>query len=238
MSIRRAVPILGLLLGLVVLNACATKKYVKQEVAATQADLTKKIDEEASKRADLGNQVGELASLNKKNSGRIDTVESNLNNAVKAEDAKIEDAKNTGARAGETANSALANSKENSAAISNRYNYSVKSTEVVNFKLGSAKLDEKAKATLEGVAKTLAADKLLKLELQGYTDSTGGAEYNLHLSDQRVESVLRYMVGDLKVELFRINTVGLGEANPVDSNKTRDGREKNRRVELRILAVK
>ncbi len=238
MSIRRAVPILGLLLGLVALNACATKKYVKQEVAATQADLTKKIDEEASKRADLGNQVGELASLNKKNSGRIDTVEGNLDRAVKAADVKIEDAKSTGTRAGETANTALTNSKENSTAILNRENYTVRSTEVVNFKSGSAKLDEKAKATLESVAKTLGADKLLKLELEGFTDSVGGAALNLRLSDQRVESVIRYLVGDLKVDLFRIYTLGLGEANPVDSNKTRDGRAKNRRVELRVLAVK
>ena len=238
MSIRRAVPILGLLLGLVVLNACATKKYVKQEVAATQADLTKKIDEEASKRSDLGNQVQELASLNKKNSGRIDTVEGNLDQAVKTLDPKIEDARNTGARAGETANTALSNSKENSAAIRNRNNYTVSSTETVNFKSGSSKLDEKAKATLESVAKTVAADKLLELELQGFTDSVGDATFNLRLSDQRVESVLRYLVGDLKVDLYRIHTLGLGEESPVDDNKTRDGRAKNRRVEVRILAVK
>ncbi len=238
MFVRRVVPILCLILGLAFLSACATKKYVKQEVSATQADLTKKIDAEASRRSELGNQVQELSSLNKRNSGRIDTVEGNLDKAVKTLDPKIDDAKKTGVEARETANVALNNSKENATAILNRNNYSIVSTDTVNFKSGSATLDEKAKATLEGVAKNVAGNKNLTVELQGFTDSVGDAASNLRLSDRRVESVIRYLVGDLKVDLYRISTVGLGEANPADSNKTRDGRAKNRRVDIRTLGVK
>ena len=238
MFTRRAVCILSLLLGLVFLNSCATKKFVKQEVAATQADLTNKIDKEASQRAELGNQVQELATLNKRNSGRIDTVESNLDGAVKTINPKIDDAKKTGAEAQQTANTALNNSNENTTAIRNRNNYTVTSTDAVYFKSGSHSLDEKAKATLEGVAKTVAADKNLLLELQGYTDSVGDANYNLRLSDLRVTSVLRYLVSNLKVDQYRVSTLGLGQENPADSNKTRDGRAKNRRVEIRVLGVK
>jgi len=238
MFTRRAVCILSLLLGLVFLNSCATKKYVKQEVTATQADLTKKIDQEASRRADLGNQVQELATLNKRNSGRIDTVEGNLDSAVKTLNPKIDEAQKTGTEAGQTANTALNNSKENATAILNRNNYTVESTDAVYFKSGSHALDDKAKATLEGVAKTVAADRNLVVELQGYTDSVGEASYNLGLSDLRVASVLRYLVSNLKVEQHRVSKLGLGEENPADSNKTRDGRAKNRRVEIRVLGVK
>jgi len=238
MFTRRAVCILSLLLGLVFLNACATKKFVKQEVAATQADLTKKIDQEASRRSDLGNQVQELATLNKRNSGRIDTVEGNLDKAVKTLDPKIDEAKKTGVDAQQTANTALNNSKENTTAILNRNNYAVVSTDAVFFKSGSHALDDKAKATLEGLAKTIAENKKLVLELQGYTDSVGDANFNLSLSDLRVESVLRYLVSNLKVDLYRVSQLGLGEENPADSNKTRDGRAKNRRVEVRVLGVK
>jgi outer membrane protein OmpA-like peptidoglycan-associated protein len=238
MFTRRAVPILGLLLGLALLNGCATKKYVKQEVAATQADLSKKIDEEASRRVDLGNQVAELSSLNKKNSAHIDSVEGNLDKAVKTLDPKIDDAKKTGVEARETANVALGNTKENATAIQNRNNYAIVSTDAVYFKSASATLDEKGKATLENVAKTVIANKNLVLELQGFTDSVGDASYNLRLSEQRVESVLRYLVSNLKVDLYRVSKLGLGADNPADSNKTRDGRAKNRRVEVRVLGVK
>ncbi|MBT8132369.1 MAG: OmpA family protein, partial [Gammaproteobacteria bacterium] len=68
----------------------------------------------------------------------------------------------------------------------------------------------------------------------GYTDTTGEASYNLDLSQRRAESVRRYLIskganGD------KISAKGYGEANPIFDNSTRPGRQKNRRVELRIL---
>ncbi len=72
------------------------------------------------------------------------------------------------------------------------------------------------------------------IELQGFTDSTGSESYNINLSQRRAENVLRYLVSK-NVPLFRVSIVGLGEANPVADNKTRAGRDQNRRVEVRIL---
>jgi chemotaxis protein MotB len=238
MHLRKLFLVVGALAALALLNGCATKKYVKQEVSTTQSDLSKRIDQEASKRGDLSNQVQELASLNKRNSGRIDEVESNLSKSISGLDPKIEDAKRTGLEARSTADAALASSKENSTAILNRNNYTVTGTESVFFKSGSARLDDAGKSTLDGVAKTIAGNKNLLLELQGFTDSVGDAAANLRLSERRVDTVLRYLVADLKVDLFRIAKLGLGEANPAESNKTRDGRAKNRRVEVRVLGVK
>jgi OmpA-OmpF porin, OOP family len=238
MSIRRALPILTLSFGLVFLCSCATKKYVQQQVNTTQAELNKKIDEEASRRADLGNQVQELSSLNKQNTARIEAVNTNLGGSVKALDPKIEDAKRTGTEARDTANSALGMSKENTASIANRNNYQVMDTQAVLFKFGSTTLDDAGRQTLDSVAKTLSGDKNLLVELQGYTDSVGDPQANVQISNRRVDTVLRYLVGTAKVDLFRISSLGLGEANPVDDNKTREGRAKNRRVAVRVLSVK
>ncbi len=238
MGMRRVLPVLTVTLGLVFLCSCATKKYVQQQVNTTQAELTKKIDEEANRRADLGNQVQELSSLNKQNTSRIEEVNTTLGGAVKALDPKVDDAKRTGTEAGETANTALGMSKENSTAILNRNNYQVIDSQAVLFKFGSVNLDDAGRQTLDSVAKTLSADKNLLVELQGYTDSVGDPQYNIQISNKRVDSVIRYLVGTAKVDLFRISSLGLGEANPVEDNKTRDGRAKNRRVAVRVLGTK
>jgi outer membrane protein OmpA-like peptidoglycan-associated protein len=238
MDMRRVLPVLTVTLGLVFLCSCATKKYVQQQVNTTQAELTKKIDEEANRRADLGNQVQELSSLNKRNTARIEDVNTTLGGAVKALDPKVDDAKRTGTEARETANTALGMSKENSTAFLNRNNYQVIDSQAVLFKFGSVNLDDAGRQTLDSVAKTLSADKNLLVELQGYTDSVGDPQYNIQISNKRVDSVIRYLVGTAGVDLFRISSLGLGEANPVEDNKTRDGRAKNRRVAVRVLGTK
>jgi len=105
----------------------------------------------------------------------------------------------------------------------------------VVFKLGSAELSDVAKMSLDGIAGQVSGQwSGWMLEIQGFTDSTGSESTNASLSQRRAENVLRYLVSK-NVPLFRISIVGLGEANPVADNKTRQGREQNRRVEVRTL---
>ena len=238
MSPRRAIAVITILSGLILLSSCATKKYVRQEVATTQAELSKRIDEEASRRADLGNQVGELSALNKKNAGRIEEVQGNLNNAVKTLDPKIEDAKRTGIEAGDAAKQAMEASKQNAATFENRNNLQAIASQDILFKFGSAALDDDANTRLAEIGKLVAGNKNLLVELQGYTDSVGDAVNNIQLSSKRVENVLRYLVSEQKIDLHRISSLGLGEANPVDDNKTKEGRAKNRRVTVTVLGLK
>jgi outer membrane protein OmpA-like peptidoglycan-associated protein len=74
-----------------------------------------------------------------------------------------------------------------------------------------------------------------KFELTGYTDSTGSAELNQKLSLMRAESVKKYLVGK-GVSPGRITTNSGGSANPVGDNKTKEGRARNRRVEIHSVA--
>ena len=72
----------------------------------------------------------------------------------------------------------------------------------------------------------------LKVEVQGYTDSIGSEEYNLGLSERRAKAVEAYLESK-GVNPDAISAKGYGEANPVASNDTKEGRAKNRRVEFR-----
>ena len=70
------------------------------------------------------------------------------------------------------------------------------------------------------------------IEVQGYTDNTGDEQYNIGLSQRRAEAVERYLVSK-NIPLFRVSIVGLGKDKPVADNKTRDGRFRQIKVELR-----
>jgi len=69
--------------------------------------------------------------------------------------------------------------------------------------------------------------------VQGYTDSSGSEEYNQHLSERRAQSVFNFMVGQ-DIDPGRMYSVGYGEAHPVASNETTNGRDRNRRVEILV----
>jgi OOP family OmpA-OmpF porin len=72
-----------------------------------------------------------------------------------------------------------------------------------------------------------------RVELEGHTDSIGGDKYNQGLSERRAGSVQTYLTKN-GVDASRITTRGFGETKPIADNKTKDGRAKNRRVEIRV----
>jgi outer membrane protein OmpA-like peptidoglycan-associated protein len=71
----------------------------------------------------------------------------------------------------------------------------------------------------------------LRLTIEGYTDSTGSAEFNQTLSEKRAETVGNYLVKQGLSSDF-LTAKGLGMSNPVADNSTAEGRKKNRRVEI------
>src|SRR5258708_23177786 len=73
--------------------------------------------------------------------------------------------------------------------------------------------------------------------IQGFTDKIGTPEYNLELSRRRAEAVQTYLVAQHNIPVYRIQIVGLGKDKPVNDEKTRDHRQKNRRVEATILTA-
>jgi OOP family OmpA-OmpF porin len=104
----------------------------------------------------------------------------------------------------------------------------------VNFEFNKATLTEDSRAILLEVAKSLAANPGVRVEVGGHTDSKGTNAYNLGLSRERAKTVEDFLEAN-GVSPAQISSRGYGEARPVASNRTEEGRAQNRRVELNRL---
>ncbi|HUS24898.1 MAG TPA: OmpA family protein [Candidatus Binatia bacterium] len=104
----------------------------------------------------------------------------------------------------------------------------------VSFEFNSARLTANARVILNQVADALIAASGLQAEIGGHTDSVGSDAYNQKLSLKRARAVHDYLVAR-GVGPSRLKVKGYGESQPIASNDTDDGRELNRRVEMKIL---
>jgi len=107
----------------------------------------------------------------------------------------------------------------------------------VLFDFDKAVLKPDGKSKLDDLAAKVKGINLEVVIAIGHSDSIGADAYNQKLSVRRAESVKAYLVSK-GVEPNRIYTEGKGEKQPVASNKTKDGRQKNRRVEIEIIGTR
>lgn len=102
----------------------------------------------------------------------------------------------------------------------------------VKFMLNSSVLKTNTVSSLNAAIETLSSNPSVAVEVAGHSDSTGDAKYNLWLSQRRAEAVRTFLMNG-GIDGERITAVGYGETQPAFDNSTREGREGNRRVELR-----
>ncbi len=74
-----------------------------------------------------------------------------------------------------------------------------------------------------------------RLTVEGHTDAQGNANRNLTLSEERAQKVKSYMIDVMRIPGFRIDAAGYGDTRPIASNKTDEGRARNRRIDLIIV---
>jgi outer membrane protein OmpA-like peptidoglycan-associated protein len=96
-------------------------------------------------------------------------------------------------------------------------------------------LRDTSKENLANLAKILNKYPDTNILIEGHTDFTGPDDHNLALSKQRAEAVSFYMA-QLNVSSSRFSMKGYGEAQPIATNDTPEGRQKNRRVDIAIMA--
>jgi OOP family OmpA-OmpF porin len=106
----------------------------------------------------------------------------------------------------------------------------------VFFDFDKAELKPESFPELDRIVKVMKEKTGVEVEISGHTDAVGTEEYNLGLSERRAKAVVKYIV-DKGIEKGRINTLYLGETKPVDTNATKEGRSKNRRVEFKIVKL-
>ena len=149
----------------------------------------------------------------------------------------ISNAARGGAKAAQdTADAAIAGVNATNARISALDDYVVQSTATVNFRVNSSILSPEAKASLDEVATAAMTMKGYVIEVTGFASADGSTAKNKALSNRRAQAVIDYMVETHNVPLRRIGqSYGFGELQAVADNTTREGREQNRRVEVKLL---
>jgi OmpA-OmpF porin, OOP family len=227
-----------LLLLAISFYGCATRQYVKHEVGAVEPQIAQVRDAQAEqaeridavdRRAEDGLTAANLAAKTAETANQraiaADRMAANADRRAEAAQLDVKMAFNR--------IDTLESTFENR--ISNLDKYTLADQKAVTFKFDSDVLTKEAISRLDDIAGWIAGSKTgYVIELQGFTDSIGTEKYNFSLSERRAESVMRYLVSK-NVPLYRISIVGLGKTNPVADNKTDNGREQNRRVEVRVL---
>lgn len=107
--------------------------------------------------------------------------------------------------------------------------------EGIYFDTNKAIIKSRSRTKLDHAAKVLISFPSVSVEISGHTDDRGDDQYNLELSTRRAEAVRDYLV-ERGVERDRLQTRGVGETEPRDSNTTNRGRAKNRRIEFKLIS--
>jgi len=199
-------------------NIAATKvRFDKSNLAVAQS-----IDARVSPAEDRISAAEQNA---ERLSGQIDELMA-ISNAAKG-----------GAKAAqETADAAVAGVNATNKRISDLDDYVVQSTATINFRVGSAVLSPEGKASLDEVAAAATTLKGYMIEVTGFASSEGNKRTNKTLSERRAQAVKDYLIENHNVPLRRMSTsYGYGELQAVADNSTREGREQNRRVEVKLL---
>jgi len=103
----------------------------------------------------------------------------------------------------------------------------------INFPINSSIIDETYTHRIKEFAEFLKNNPKLKATIEGHTDYTGTEKYNQWLSERRAQSAAKALV-NYDVDASRLDTVGYGETKPVATNKTKEGRAENRRIQAVI----
>jgi OOP family OmpA-OmpF porin len=216
------IPLVSLLIAVGLLSSvgCATKKYVQNQITP------------------INNKIGELDDITAKNTNEIKTVDGKAQQGIEAANAADQKA-GSAASSADQANQAATRVGNGlnglQGTVENLDNYKPVANTTVLF--GSAKynLSKADQQALDEFAQQIGQQKHYIVQVQGYTDSVGTADYNAMLSRRRADAVIQYLAAKYNVPPYRIYIIGLGEDNPVAENRNASGRAKNRRVDVQLL---
>jgi len=221
---KRTSIVLALALTTVFSIGCSSKNYVKQQTTP------------------LVSKTNELDDMTAKNTRDIKDVDARAQAAIQTVQAKAGEVDTKALAAGKQADDAqlLANNATKRVdmlqnQVVNLDNYRVVTEASVHFAFNRDVLTKDAKAALDQLAGEISKAKGYLIAVEGGADGIGGADYNYDLSQRRANSVIQYLASQHNVPAYKIYVIGLGKDKPVETNKTADGRAKNRRVDVRLM---
>ncbi len=205
-------------------TGCATKKYVRNQMAPV-VDHAGQLDQQTAKNHRAIQDVDSRAQSGiQQAQGAADTASQNAQSATSA-----------AGSANTAANDAVHRADSLASVVGNLDNYKQTGDVTVNFGFDKSVLTKEARGQLDSFAAQLGSAQNYILEVTGGTDSTGPAQYNYQLSQRRADAVVQYLASKYNISARRFYLIGIGKDDEVASNKTADGRLKNRRVEVQLL---
>ena len=205
-------------------TGCATKKWVHTQTAPL-ADHTSQLED---KTAANGRQIRDVDSRS----------QAGIQQAQGAADTATQNAQTAGKAAGDAetaANDAVHRADSLDEVVKGLDSYKQVADVSVTFGFDKAVLTKDDKDELDSFATQLGSQKSYILEVTGGTDSTGPAQYNYDLSQRRADAVVQYLASKYAIPAHRFYLIGIGKDKEVAPNNTAEGRQKNRRVEIRLL---
>ena len=214
----------SIIASVLLLGGCATKKYVAQQVDPANAKISEVDRNQKNTQRQLEADEPKISAADEKAS----SADTRATDAIGRADAASKKSDQVRADLRNELNDRIANIDD----------YKAAGNVTVLFKFDSAKLTDDAKQQLDQLASgQVGSLKRYVVAIQGFTDSIGSVEHNLDLSRRRAEAVQTYLVSQHNMPVYRIQIVGLGKDKPVDEGKSREAREKNRRVEVTVFSA-
>lgn len=220
-------------------TGCATKNYVRQETQKTAATLSARIDnnekaiqQNTEQIKANANQISELVTLNKQTTQKLDS----LGVEIQRVDGKAGQARGVADQAQQTANRANNEVTALDERFQNRNRYTVIAEKFVYFKFNSSELEKTYEQDLIEVAGLLKSNPDAVAAVEGRTDNSGDAEYNIRLGERREDAVVRFLVVQQGVPIIKVHKMSFGEDSPIADNQSKEGRAKNRCAVVRVLA--
>ena len=210
-------------------TACATKKFVRTSVG----DVNDKLDS-------LGKSVEETQERTRRNEGHISEVDQKAQNAAQAAqqaNAAAFQASSAANAAGSKAEAAGAKADAIDKASKRLVYEVVLSEDQGNFKFGKTTLPDEAKQKIDAMVAQLKQDpKNVYLEIEGHTDNIGPKALNEKIGLERAQAAQRYLYEQYQIPLHKMSVISYGQDKPIAPNQTKEGRARNRRVVIRVLA--
>jgi outer membrane protein OmpA-like peptidoglycan-associated protein len=203
-------------------SGCATKNFVREMVGKSETEMDQRVGKVNERVVTVEGRLGEESQRVTKVEGQLAGVETKVGQV--GEQAKAAQTR---------ADAAFGRADEVDSRLtrlwSNRHKRQLVETMHVQFGFDKAELTDGAQTALLSIIRELKANPALTVELEGYTDPTGPKDYNVTLSQRRVESVRRYLV-EQGAELPRVHSVGMGVLNAKGEEMA-----KQRRVTVKLM---
>lgn len=234
---RPLIPILAVAILATTTFGCATRRFVRNRTEPLNEQVSE-LDKRSSENA---RKIGELDDKTSREISRVGEKASSADARAADAGRQATEALTRGGQAIEKAEGARSLA-ENSMARADQVekyvdsfdNFQSAASKTIYFGFDKATLDDEAKKELDDLAQSLSNMKKYVIEIQGFTDTTGPANYNYSLSERRAAMVVRYMTEQHKIPVYRVHRIGLGKAMPAQAENRREARKLSRRVEVKV----